>query len=137
MWSEPGSQIEWGLEHMKRVPGSEMHILPWSGHHLPTDQSARWVHIVTDWLLAPPSSQTWGSIFPTGTSTVLAYGVPLADDGSFTIRVNQPEGRQVVAFTALSPRGSERRMIVLGIERNTKELERQYFDGGHPEGEGG
>jgi len=25
-------------------------------------------------------------------------------------------------------------MIVLGIERNTKELERQYFDGGHPEG---
>lgn len=63
-----------------------------------------------------------------------AEPVELRDDGSFTIRVNQPEGRQVVAFTALSPRGSERRMLVLGIERNTKELERQYFDGGHPEG---
>lgn len=54
MWSEPGSRIEWGLEHMARVPGSEMHILPWSGHHLPTDQSARWVRIVTDWLLSDP-----------------------------------------------------------------------------------
>ena len=60
--------------------------------------------------------------------------VDLREDGSFTIRVNQPEGRQVIAFTALSPRGSERRMIILGIERNTKELERQYFDGGHPDG---
>ncbi len=66
--------------------------------------------------------------------TVQGDPVELRDDGSFTIRVNQPEGRQVVAFTALSPRGSERRMIVLGVERNTKELERQYFDGGHPEG---
>jgi pimeloyl-ACP methyl ester carboxylesterase len=55
VWSEPGSRIEWGLAHLKRVPGGEMHILPWSGHHLFTDQSARWVQIVTDWLLnAPP-----------------------------------------------------------------------------------
>ncbi len=37
-----------------------------------------------DWLLAPPTSQTWGYIFPTGTNTILAYGVPVADDGSFT-----------------------------------------------------
>jgi len=28
--------------------------------------------------------------------------INLRDDGSFTIRVNQPEGRQVVAFTAMS-----------------------------------
>jgi pimeloyl-ACP methyl ester carboxylesterase len=55
VWSEPGSRIEWGLEHLARVPGSEMHILPWSGHHLFTDQSARWVQIVTDWLLNAPA----------------------------------------------------------------------------------
>jgi hypothetical protein len=77
-----------------------------------------------------------GSTRPGSMLTVQGDAVELRDDGSFTIRVNQPEGRQVVAFTALSPRGSERRMIVLGIERNTKELERQYFDGGHPEGHG-
>jgi hypothetical protein len=75
-----------------------------------------------------------GSTRPGSMLTVQGDAVDLRDDGSFTIRVNQPEGRQVIAFTALSPRGSERRMIVLGIERNTKELERQYFDGGHPDG---
>jgi hypothetical protein len=77
-----------------------------------------------------------GSTRPGSMLTVQGDPVELRDDGSFTIRVNQPEGRQVVAFTALSPRGSERRMIVLGVERNTKELERQYFDGGHPDGHG-
>ena len=75
-----------------------------------------------------------GSTRPGSMLTVQGDTVELRDDGSFTIRVNQPEGRQVVAFTAMSPRGSERRMIVLGVERNTKELERQYFDGGHPDG---
>jgi uncharacterized protein len=75
-----------------------------------------------------------GSTRPGSCLAVQGDQVDLRDDGSFTIRVNQPEGRQVIAFTAMSPRGSERRMIVLGIERNTKELERQYFDGGHPEG---
>ena len=75
-----------------------------------------------------------GSTRPGSMLTVQGDAVELRDDGSFTIRINQPEGRQVVAFTAMSPRGSERRMLVLGIERNTKELERQYFDGGHPEG---
>jgi hypothetical protein len=74
-----------------------------------------------------------GTTRPGSMLAVQGEPVELRDDGSFTIRVNQPEGRQVVAFTAMSPRGSERRMIVLGVERNTKELERQYFDGGHPE----
>jgi hypothetical protein len=75
-----------------------------------------------------------GSTRPGSCLAVQGDPVELRDDGSFTIRVIQPEGRQVIAFTAMSPRGNERRMIVLGVERNTKELERQYFDGGHPEG---
>jgi hypothetical protein len=75
-----------------------------------------------------------GTTRPGSALTIQGEPVELRDDGSFTVRLNQPEGRQVIAFTALSPRGSERRMIVLGIERNTKELERQYFDGGHSEG---
>ena len=55
MWSEPGSKIEWGLSHFVAVPGAEMHLLPWSGHHLFTDQSSRWVQVVTDWLTQAPA----------------------------------------------------------------------------------
>ena len=59
MWSEPGSEISWGLSHFFRVPGAEMHLLPWSGHHLFADQRDRWIQVVTDWLSqeppAPPS----------------------------------------------------------------------------------
>ena len=55
MWSEPGSKIEWGLSHLNKIPGAEMHLLPWSGHHLFTDQSARWAQVVTDWLLNEPA----------------------------------------------------------------------------------
>lgn len=55
MWSEPGSKIEWGVSHLLRVPGAEMHILPWSGHHLFTDQRDRWVQVVTDWLKNAPA----------------------------------------------------------------------------------
>ena len=65
--------------------------------------------------------------------TVHGSSVDPRDDGSFTVRINQPEGRQVIAFSAVSPNGGERRVVVLGIERNTKELERQYFDSGHSE----
>jgi hypothetical protein len=36
------------------------------------------------WLLAPPGTQSWGSILPTGTNAILVYGVPVADDGTFT-----------------------------------------------------
>lgn len=63
-------------------------------------------------------------------SSIAVQGEPveLRDDGSFTLRLAQPEGRQVVALVAISPRGEERRMVVLGMERNTKELETQYFD---------
>ena len=54
-WSEPGSKIEWGLRHFFKVPGCEMHLFPWSGHHVQTDQSDRWVQVVTNWLLNEPA----------------------------------------------------------------------------------
>ena len=75
-----------------------------------------------------------GSTRPGSQVTVQGDHVELRDDGSFTFRIPQPEGRQVLAFTAMDPRGNERRMIVMAMERNTNELERQYFDGGHVEG---
>jgi len=55
VFSEPGSKVEWGIGHFFRVPGAEMHILPWSGHHLFTDQPDRWVQVVTEWLKNKPA----------------------------------------------------------------------------------
>ena len=55
MWSEPGSKIEWGLSHFFKVPGAEMHLFPWSGHHVQTDQRDRWVQVVTNWLKNEPA----------------------------------------------------------------------------------
>jgi pimeloyl-ACP methyl ester carboxylesterase len=54
-WSEPGSKIEWGLGHFFKVPGCEMHLFPWSGHHVQTDQRDRWVQVVTNWLQNEPA----------------------------------------------------------------------------------
>ena len=54
-WSEPGSKIEWGLSHFFKISGAEMHLFPWSGHHVQTDQRDRWVQVVTNWLLNEPA----------------------------------------------------------------------------------
>lgn len=54
MWSEPGSKIEWGLSHFFKVPGAEMHLLPYSGHGLHRDQVERWVQVVSEWVLNEP-----------------------------------------------------------------------------------
>ncbi|MEO1994289.1 MAG: DUF4912 domain-containing protein [Planctomycetaceae bacterium] len=55
--------------------------------------------------------------------TILDERVQLARDGSFAIRVRIPDGRQVLPAVALSPDGTEKRTILLAVERNTKELE--------------
>ena len=55
MWSEPGSKIEWGVAHFFRIPGAEMHLFPWSGHHLFADQRDRWLQVVTSWLNNEPA----------------------------------------------------------------------------------
>jgi hypothetical protein len=55
--------------------------------------------------------------------TILDERVQLAEDGSFAIRVRLPDGRQVLPAVALSPDGTEKRTILLAVERNTKELE--------------
>lgn len=59
--------------------------------------------------------------------------VTVGANGKFHIQLTQPEGRQVLSLMANSLDGHERRTVVLGVERNTKELEPQHFDGLPPE----
>ncbi len=37
------------------IPDRATATLDWSGHHLFTDQSARWVQVVTEWLQNEPA----------------------------------------------------------------------------------
>ncbi len=69
-----------------------------------------------------------GSTHPEAEITLLGDPVPVSKDGTFSLRFSLPNGRQVIPAVAIHPRGAEQRTIVLGIERNTKELERQSLD---------
>ncbi len=55
--------------------------------------------------------------------TVKGEPVRLADDGTFAIRFDLPDRRQVLPIVASSADGSEQRTIVLAVERNTKVME--------------
>ncbi len=49
--------------------------------------------------------------------------IKLQPDGSFTVRISMPEGRQVLPVVSSSADGMEQQTIVLAVERNTKAME--------------
>lgn len=55
--------------------------------------------------------------------TIKGAPVPINDDGSFVLRMDLPEKRQVLPIIASSFDGTQQRTTVLAIERNTKNLE--------------
>ena len=65
----------------------------------------------------------YGVATPGSHLTMKGQPVELRDDGSFTLRVALPEGRQVVPVVANNANGREQRTIILAMERNTKTLE--------------
>lgn len=69
-----------------------------------------------------------GATHPDAELTVLGERIPLEKDGTFCCRIVFPEGRQVIPAIVVTPCGTEQRTIVLGVERNTKELEPQRLD---------
>jgi hypothetical protein len=69
-----------------------------------------------------------GSTHPHAEVTLLGEPVTLTKDGRFSLRFSLPDGRQVIPAVTVTPSGSERRTIVLAIERNTRELEPQQLD---------
>ncbi|HET6325602.1 MAG TPA: DUF4912 domain-containing protein [Planctomycetaceae bacterium] len=69
-----------------------------------------------------------GSTDPQVELKLLGERVAVSRDGTFSQRFTLPEGRQVIDAVATTRNGCHQRTIVLGIERNTKELEPQWFD---------
>ena len=69
-----------------------------------------------------------GTTHPDTVLMLLGEEVPIREDGTFQLRFDFPDGRQVIPAVAITPNGAEQRTIVLAIERNTKELERRTFD---------
>ncbi|GIW92947.1 MAG: Rho termination factor domain protein [Pirellulaceae bacterium] len=64
-----------------------------------------------------------GRTKPNAQVTISGEPVKVRDDGSFTVRMNVPDRRQVMPIVASTADGSEQRTIVLAIERNTKVME--------------
>jgi len=71
----------------------------------------------------------YGKATPGAHLTVAEELVEMADDGTFTIRLQLPEGRQVVPATLTASNGAKQQTVVLAVERNTKQLEERHFDG--------
>jgi hypothetical protein len=69
-----------------------------------------------------------GSTDPHAELKLLGDRIPVSKDGTFSHRFSLPEGRQVIDAVVTTRNGCHQRTIVLGIERNTKELEPQWFD---------
>jgi len=64
----------------------------------------------------------YGISHPHAHVTLEGEPVVLREDGSFTVRMQLPDRRQVIPVTASSPDGVEQRTIILAVERNTKVL---------------
>lgn len=65
----------------------------------------------------------YGSTVPDGYLTLNGEPIQLRDDGTFSLRMPFPDRRQVLPAVACTRDGSQERMIVIAVERNTKMME--------------
>lgn len=72
----------------------------------------------------------YGATQPDAHVTLQGEPVKVQSDGTFRIRVDLPNKRQVLPIVASSGDGSARQMIVMAVERNTKAMEPYGRDSG-------
>ena len=65
----------------------------------------------------------FGRTLPTASVQIAGKPVKLQPDGSFTVRIELPDRRQVLPVTTESRDGLRQRTTVLAVERNTKVME--------------
>ncbi len=70
----------------------------------------------------------YGATKPGSYVTLQGEPVKLGADGTFRVRVEMPNKRQVIPIVANTPDGAARQTVVLAVERNTKMLEPHAAD---------
>ena len=65
----------------------------------------------------------FGTTKPGAHVTLEGEPILIRPDGTFTVRLNMPDRRQVIPLVANSADGLQQRTIVLAVERNTKRME--------------
>lgn len=65
----------------------------------------------------------YGSTTPNGSVTIGGEPVRLQSDGTFSLKIELPDRRQVLPVVASSRDGTQQRTTVLAVERNTKVME--------------
>jgi hypothetical protein len=65
----------------------------------------------------------FGKTAPGASVMVAGRPVKLQPDGSFTVRMEMPDKRQVLPVTSESRDGLRQRTTVIAVERNTKVME--------------
>lgn len=104
-------------EHLRRPMGPPMMTrLGINGNN--GNGSHRQMHFEVDAELV-----VFGAAEPGSHVTVRGEPVRVESDGSFVVRYNLPDRRQVLPIVAASGDGGEQRTIVLAVERNTKVME--------------
>lgn len=75
------------------------------------------------WFQVEAELIVYGATEPGAKVTLQGEPVTLRPDGTFSVRMALPNGRQILPAVAVSPDGLEERTIVLAVERHTKALE--------------
>jgi hypothetical protein len=65
----------------------------------------------------------YGATQPGAYVTLQGEPVKVGPDGTFRVRVDLPNKRQVLPIIASNPNGVERQTVVIAVERNTKTME--------------
>ena len=65
----------------------------------------------------------FGTTNANGSVTIAGEPIRLQKDGTFTLKVDLPDRRQVLPVVASSRDGTQQRTTVLAVERNTKIME--------------
>jgi uncharacterized protein len=121
----------------EKMPSYDLRALPSTGHtngHPVMARTTADSATTEEVLLAPVELRLHaeliihGSTDPHAELKLLGDRIPISRDGTFSHRFSLPEGRQVIDAVVTTRNGCHQRTIVLGIERNTKELEPQWFD---------
>lgn len=72
------------------------------------------------WLKADTEIIVYGATEPDATLTVQGKNVPLAADGSFTLRFYLPDGQQSYPIEATSSDGTMKKQITFNVQKETK-----------------